>query len=284
MKEKYGFVYIYRDRKHKRYYIGCHWGYEDDGYICSSRWMRRSYKRRKENFKRRILTKIYSGKHDLLNEEYRWLQMIKPEELGKKYYNLKIWRAFDWYTDENKKLVVGEKISKKLKEFWKNDEEREKQSILMKKISNLPEVRQNMSNAHKGKIQSEETKEKRAKKLKGHSFNKGKKRTEEQKQNMKNSFNCPEVKERRIESHKGQKAWNKGKKTGKQSEETIKKRTEALNRPEVKEKRSNAMKGKPAWNKGIKQTQKWFNNGIIEIFISFDEKPDDFIVGRLKRK
>lgn len=29
--EKYGFVYIWRDRKYNRYYIGCHWGREDDG-------------------------------------------------------------------------------------------------------------------------------------------------------------------------------------------------------------------------------------------------------------
>ena len=25
MSEKYGFVYIWHDRKHKRYYIGSHW-------------------------------------------------------------------------------------------------------------------------------------------------------------------------------------------------------------------------------------------------------------------
>ena len=37
-KVKYGFVYIWYDRKHHRYYIGCHWGTIDDGYICSSNW------------------------------------------------------------------------------------------------------------------------------------------------------------------------------------------------------------------------------------------------------
>lgn len=37
---KYGFVYIWFDRKHHRFYIGCHWGHEEDGYICSSNWMR----------------------------------------------------------------------------------------------------------------------------------------------------------------------------------------------------------------------------------------------------
>ena len=39
--EKYGFVYIWYDRKHKRYYIGCRWGTENDGYICSSSWMKK---------------------------------------------------------------------------------------------------------------------------------------------------------------------------------------------------------------------------------------------------
>lgn len=33
---KYGFVYLWFDRKHKRYYVGCHWGTTEDGYVCSS--------------------------------------------------------------------------------------------------------------------------------------------------------------------------------------------------------------------------------------------------------
>lgn len=86
-KEKYGFVYIWRDRKHNRFYIGCHWGKEDDGYICSSTWMRNAYRRRPQDFKRRILKKITTNKSDLFFEELRWLKMIKKEELGKKYYN-----------------------------------------------------------------------------------------------------------------------------------------------------------------------------------------------------
>ena len=52
---KYGFVYIWRDRKHARYYIGSHWGTEDDGYVCSSFWMKQAYKLRSEDFRRRIL-------------------------------------------------------------------------------------------------------------------------------------------------------------------------------------------------------------------------------------
>lgn len=87
--EKYGFVYIWYDRKHKRYYIGCRWGQEDDGYICSSPWMKAAYKRRPQDFKRRILETLISDRQTLLEREYAWLQLTKPDELaGIRYYNL----------------------------------------------------------------------------------------------------------------------------------------------------------------------------------------------------
>ena len=46
MQEKYGFIYIWYDNFRKMYYIGRHWGTEDDGYICSSNRMRDAYRRR----------------------------------------------------------------------------------------------------------------------------------------------------------------------------------------------------------------------------------------------
>lgn len=110
--EKYGFVYIWRDKKHKRYYIGCHWGTEDDGYICSSRWMRKSYRRRPNDFKRRILSKICTNRLDLLEEEYKWICLIKEEELGKRYYNLRNHHPAHWSTyDDEQKIAIIEKIS-----------------------------------------------------------------------------------------------------------------------------------------------------------------------------
>jgi hypothetical protein len=42
--EKYGFVYIWYDRKRKMYYVGSHWGTIEDGYICSSNRMRDAYR------------------------------------------------------------------------------------------------------------------------------------------------------------------------------------------------------------------------------------------------
>ena len=109
--EKYGFVYIWYDKKYKRFYIGSHWGTENDGYICSSKWMKDSYKRRPNDFKRKILITNILNKKDLLEEEHNWLSQIKEQELGKKYYNLQNHRFNHWSTDENKKLTVGEKIS-----------------------------------------------------------------------------------------------------------------------------------------------------------------------------
>jgi hypothetical protein len=110
--EKYGFVYIWYDRKHKKYYIGCRWGNENDGYICSSPWMKQGYKHRPQDFKRKILSKIFSNKKDLLQEEYKWLSKIKTEELGKRYYNLHNHHFGHWSSIEQSRLTIGQKISK----------------------------------------------------------------------------------------------------------------------------------------------------------------------------
>lgn len=109
---KYGFVYIWYDRKHKRYYIGAHWGTEDDGYVCSSPWMNRAYKLRSHDFKRRILARIYTNKQDMFNEESKWQNYIKDEELKIKYYNIRRHGDRHWSADENKSLSVSQKISK----------------------------------------------------------------------------------------------------------------------------------------------------------------------------
>ena len=124
--QKYGFVYIWYDKKNKRYYIGSHWGTEDDGYICSSRMMRQSYKRRPEDFKRRIIKRIYTTRQDLLLEEERWLKMVDPDKTtprnttvesrkNVRYYNIKLGTQNQWWSSDEKRLTVGEKISLKKK-------------------------------------------------------------------------------------------------------------------------------------------------------------------------
>lgn len=158
--EKYGFVYIWYDRKHKRYYLGAHWGTEDDGYICSSSWMKRAYMLRPEDFKklngslnRRILSKIYTNKKDLHEEEYKWLRLIKSEELGKKYYNLHN-TCFGGHCSNYKRLFHSEEAKKKMSEAKKGKPGPNKG----KKFSK--EHCKNLSIAHKNQSPSEETKRK----------------------------------------------------------------------------------------------------------------------------
>ena len=132
--ERYGFVYIWYDRKHRRYYVGSHWGTEDDGYICSSAWMIRTYKRRPEDFKRRILS-IVENRKELNVVEHKWLQMIEENELGKKYYNLKNTRFGHW-SQTDKYLNVREKISKRTKEAMQKPEVWEAFKEALKKRDN----------------------------------------------------------------------------------------------------------------------------------------------------
>lgn len=113
--EKYGFIYIWFDRKRKRYYVGSHWGTENDGYVCSSNWMRTAFKRRPSDFKRRILKLIHTTRQDMYEEETRWLQMIKPSEIKVRYYNFHR-VANHWSASEYDRLKINEKISMKTKE------------------------------------------------------------------------------------------------------------------------------------------------------------------------
>ena len=124
--EKYGFVYLWRDKKHKRYYIGSHWGTEDDGYVCSSPWMKQAYKHRPSDFKRRILSRVTTNRKDLLEEEFRYLSMIKVEEIKIKYYNLKISSTGHWSAYPDNVKTISEKISLRTKEGMAKPEAREK--------------------------------------------------------------------------------------------------------------------------------------------------------------
>lgn len=105
-----GFVYIWYDRKHKRYYVGSHWGTEDDGYVCSSPWMNRAYRLRSSDFKRRIIEQVHTSREDLLSAEGRWLSKIKKEELRTRYYNLHNHEPGHWTVTKDDRSI-RQKIS-----------------------------------------------------------------------------------------------------------------------------------------------------------------------------
>lgn len=151
--EKYGFVYIWRDKKHNRYYIGSHWGSIDDGYICSSTWMKNSYKRRPHDFKRRILVTNIKSKKQNIEEEHIWLKKIKPEKLGDRYYNLINSAKSPWWSDDLQCIEIGKKISAKkinkthtLEHHKKITESKIKNGILF----HTEETKRKMSKSHLG--------------------------------------------------------------------------------------------------------------------------------------
>ena len=178
--EKYGFIYLWYDRKRKMYYIGCHWGTEDDGYICSSNRMRDAYRRRPQDFKRRIL-KSGINREYLFEEEYRWLQMIADTELGKRYYNLRKEKWGHWSTDAKKRDMVASKAKGNTNRLGKPKSPEECAKIskgLTGKVRTL-ESRMKQAESLRGKKQPEEHVRKRS------LANTGKKRTEETKKKMR---------------------------------------------------------------------------------------------------
>jgi hypothetical protein len=143
--DKYGFVYIWYDRKHKRYYVGCHWGYVEDGYICSSNWMRDAYKRRPDDFKRRVL-KTDLTREQMYLEEQRYLDMQKPEERKIRYYNIQKKNGNLWHKYPENVITIGQKIS-----YAKTG----------KKIGPCSEeTKRKISEAKKGRVITEEHREK----------------------------------------------------------------------------------------------------------------------------
>lgn len=153
--QKFGFIYLWYDCKHKKFYVGRHWGTEDDGYICSSKTMREAYRRRPDDFKRRIISKVHD-KDDLINEEQRWLNMIKPCELIVRYYN-KTKRAT---TPSTKGYTHTEETRKKISESNRgkvvSEETKQRLSIIAKKQFSEPEQRKHLSNKVKENWQNED--------------------------------------------------------------------------------------------------------------------------------
>lgn len=169
--KKYGFIYIWFDKKHRKYYLGRHWGSENDGYICSSRMMRQSYNRRPGDFKRRIVSRVYTSNEDLVLEEQRWLNMINSAELNSRYYNRTLRADSPSHFGHTHSEETKKKISKSAKgrQFSDYAKQRQRESML-------------------GRKQSDEEKERRAIKLRGL------KRSEEFKLRMKKpkqKVECP---------------------------------------------------------------------------------------------
>lgn len=247
--EKYGFVYIWFDKKRKMYYIGCRWGNVNDGYICSSNRMRKAHSRRPHDFKRRILKTNICDRKQTLIEEYHYLSMMKEDELGKKYYNLSNHHFGHWSTDEKQFLTVGEKISLSHKKH------------------------ENWGHWNVGYKHTEETKEK-LREANRKQFENSEQR-EMRRQKSLELWSDPEYRRINTENKKGVK----------QSKEQIEKRIISQKERWKIHRKRGAPKTQEDKDR-IRQSVKnliWINNGLINTRISKDSIiPNGFVRGRCK--
>lgn len=237
---KEGFIYIWYDQKRKMFYIGCHWGHENDGYICSSKRMRSAYDRRPSSFKRRIIQRNIP-RENLLKEEFKWLSLIQDHELGKRYYNLSKKHFGHWANDSDSNTSMSRKLSIALIEKYKDPTYRQT-------------MREKVWNKTKGRKQTPEEKKKRAEKLRGQ------RRSDKTREKMRQAQLTPEAVERNRNKMLGEKNFFYGKRlTGEQNGFYGKKHSD-----KTKHKLSEANKGmtfpnRPSNAKGTV----WWTNGII---------------------
>jgi hypothetical protein len=171
MQEEYGFVYIWYDKKMNRFYVGCHWGRVDDGYVCSSKWMRNAYKRRPSDFRRKILTTNITDRSELLEAEFKWLSMIKESELKTKYYNLSKHHFAHWSARPDAKSIAKKSGDSRRGKSPNNDpkmliERGKKISAKMSGRTFSAEHKEKLRQAKLGKKQTERQKLKRSESLK----------------------------------------------------------------------------------------------------------------------
>ena len=118
-----GFVYRWHDSSNGMYYIGSHKGSPDDGYLCSSKYMKSAYKKRPECFSRDVM---YIGK-DFVELEDLILRTLDVAN-DKKSYNLASFATFNSSgvrrTSDTKKKQSEVRIGMKF-----TDEHRKKISI-----------------------------------------------------------------------------------------------------------------------------------------------------------
>ena len=149
------------------YYIGCHWGTENDGYICSSKWMRDAYRYRPKDCKRKLIEKSLDKK-ELLDIEHKWLSLIPDDQLGKKYYNLTKHHNGHWYHTDNRSVIEKIKDARSKQVFSEETHKKRSQSLQeFYQTEKGIEVKQQRALKNTGKKRSKETKRKISESLTG---------------------------------------------------------------------------------------------------------------------
>jgi hypothetical protein len=154
--------------------------------------MRNAYNRRPEDFTRRILKIIQTSWHDTLLEEKRWLDMIKDEELGQKYYN----KAKILHVSVSEPWNKGKSGSNYGKGRKQSEEHIKNRSLALK----------GRKSPNKGKSMSEESKRKLSESRKALNI----KNTEEHKEKIRQTLTGRKHSEETKAKMRGRTPWNFG--------------------------------------------------------------------------
>jgi hypothetical protein len=138
-----GFVYKWIDTSNGMYYIGCHKGDVNDGYIGSGTYFLKAYNKRPKAFVREVL---YLGEHFAELEDFMLTELNASQD--KKSYNLtNACRGQYEYTSE-----IKEKISKAHKGKVTSEATKRKMSAAAKGVPKSKEHRKAVAESLKGKF------------------------------------------------------------------------------------------------------------------------------------
>ena len=136
-----GFVYRWFDTSNGMYYVGCHKGSTDDGYIGSGTYFLKAYNKRPEAFVREVL---YEGEHFAELEEFILQELNASQD--KLSYNLtNACRGQYEYTSE-----IKEKIGKAHKGKVTSEATKRKMSAAAKGVPKSEKHRKAVSESLKG--------------------------------------------------------------------------------------------------------------------------------------
>ena len=195
------FVYIWQDKLTDKYYIGAHKGGQDDGYICSSKYMLEEYNKRKDDFKKEVLAE--GTVEEMFELEMQLLKYFDARN-NQKFYNRHNGDGdfiCKGVTEETKEKIRN---TKRENPYVYTEEQRLKMSESAKKRPRRPcseETKEKIRLSNKGKVLSNEIREKMSIAKVGKApWNKGMKDylSEETKEKMSKSQKKRFVRERKI--------------------------------------------------------------------------------------
>lgn len=218
------FVYSWSDHKTAKIYVGVHKGSPNDGYVCSSKPMKAEYAQRPEDFTRQIIAagtlndctilevaiikqllkekdtcyNRAAGKM-IINDVHPMLGKAHSDEAKRKISLNAVGNKSKHFSSEHKKKIGNAQLGNKNHMYGKTHDAiaKEKIAIASKSWVRTEAVKRKISESNKGKTISQETRQKLIESHLGQiAWNKGCKLSDAHKQKIKDSWARRKLKKR----------------------------------------------------------------------------------------